>query len=91
MPLTIRSALTPLFGRFVNGIFGFGFNKDESFLRWLFGGAFAGLAASVVYPVVRFVSPPEVPVGSMPWPSLRAPHPAALSAVNRGAGRPAAF
>lgn len=36
----------------------------RGFLRWLFGGAFAGFAASVVYPVVRFVSPPEVPEAS---------------------------
>ena len=33
----------------------------RGFLRWLFGGAFAGFAASVFYPVVRFISPPEVP------------------------------
>jgi Rieske Fe-S protein len=35
--------------------------RRRGFLRWLFGGALAGFAASVVYPVVRFMSPPEVP------------------------------
>jgi len=31
------------------------------FLNWLLGTSVGGLAASVLYPVSRFVSPPEVP------------------------------
>jgi cytochrome b6-f complex iron-sulfur subunit len=35
--------------------------RRRSFLNWLLGGSAAGLFASVVYPVARFVSPPDVP------------------------------
>jgi Rieske Fe-S protein len=31
------------------------------FLDWLLGGALAGLAASVLYPVLRYISPPLLP------------------------------
>ncbi len=34
------------------------------FLSWLLGGSFGALTAAVVYPVLRFLSPPEVPEAS---------------------------
>jgi Rieske Fe-S protein len=33
----------------------------RSFLTWLLGGSFGGLVASALYPVVRYLSPPDVP------------------------------
>ena len=37
-------------------------NKGRrSFLNWFLGGSAAALAGSVIYPVVRFISPPDVP------------------------------
>jgi len=33
----------------------------RSFLNWLLGTTLGALAASILYPVVRFLSPPEVP------------------------------
>jgi Rieske Fe-S protein len=36
----------------------------RSFLNWFFGTSVGALLATVLYPVVRFVSPPEVPEAS---------------------------
>ena len=30
-------------------------------VNWLLGGSFAALAASILYPIVRFIVPPEMP------------------------------
>jgi cytochrome b6-f complex iron-sulfur subunit len=35
--------------------------RRRNIVNWLLGGSVAGLVASVVYPLARFVSPPEVP------------------------------
>ncbi|GAB4251313.1 MAG: Rieske (2Fe-2S) protein [Acidobacteriota bacterium] len=35
--------------------------KRRRFITWLLGGGLAGFWASVVYPVIRFLSPPDVP------------------------------
>ena len=36
----------------------------RGFIGWLLGTSFAGLMASALYPVVRFLSPPDVPEAS---------------------------
>jgi Rieske Fe-S protein len=36
----------------------------RSFLNWLLGGSFGALFGSVLYPVMRFMSPPRVPEAS---------------------------
>ncbi|HSM12625.1 MAG TPA: ubiquinol-cytochrome c reductase iron-sulfur subunit [Thermoanaerobaculia bacterium] len=36
----------------------------RGFLTWLLGGSFGGLVASALYPVVRYLSPPDVPEAS---------------------------
>ena len=36
-------------------------NGRRSFLNWFLGTTIGALAASVLYPVARFVSPPHVP------------------------------
>ena len=33
----------------------------RNFINWLLGTSVAGLLGSIVYPVIRFVSPPDVP------------------------------
>lgn len=33
----------------------------RSFLNWFLGGSFAALAASILYPIARFISAPRVP------------------------------
>jgi Rieske Fe-S protein len=36
----------------------------RNFINWLLGTSVAGLVAAVIYPVFRFMSPPEVPEAS---------------------------
>ena len=37
----------------------------RSFLNWLLGGGLLGLAGSILYPVINFVFPPEIPEGTV--------------------------
>ena len=38
--------------------------RRRKFVNWLLGGSMGALVASVLYPVARFVSPPEIPEAS---------------------------
>ena len=43
---------------------GAGERNRRTFLSWLMGTSVGALSASVLYPVVRFLSPPEIPEAS---------------------------
>ena len=43
------------------GMNGTGQGNRRTFLSWLLGTSVGALFASVLYPVVRFISPPEIP------------------------------
>ncbi len=36
-------------------------NSRRSFLNWLLGGGVGALLAAAVYPIIRFIYPPEIP------------------------------
>ena len=41
-----------------------GGRNRRSFINWLLGSSFGALCVAVLYPVARFLSPPEVPEAS---------------------------